>query len=537
MKKWLMSRYYRFYVCACISMVVALVAVPVRAQDDGAAPSAQVPHVPNITVNARLVVLDVVVTGKDGKPVDGLTSKDFQVFEDKQPQNIRSFEPPSAHSLPAASAAEAQAAVFDAAKPASFGQSPVTVLVLDQLNTHFADSSFARRSLHDYLIKQPQPLAQPTTLLTIYDNKFKLLQGFSRDRDVLLKALEAAPTEYAWKLEINGNADYGPIERLEQSLHALEQIAQSYARIPGRKNLIWVGGGFPSLDPTMLDGDEAQEVKDTLQHVTDVLLDTRITVYAVDPTSLAPGMTEITDTTQLEMAEAGGNDIAGAFDPYNSSEDFDRLGPVTGGRVVRGRNDIAAQIASAIDLGAEFYTIGYSPTSTSEAAGMYRRIHVVCLRPGLTATTRNGYYTQQTQQEKSADTVAYDLSTAAESTIPLNGLHVTVEPNHSVASAEESYIVHVGASSLTWKPEDDGRSTAHVAVMAVSLSSKGKMLGHTLHGMTASAGRGVDLRDSSKNADFDFVVKPVAKATVLRFVVRDAGTGRMGSVDLPLPEH
>jgi len=534
-----MSRYYRFCLCACFTILVALIAAPVHAQDNGAdvASAPQVSHTPTITVNARLVVLDVVVTGKDGKPVDGLTRKDFQVFEDKQPQSIRSFEAPSAHSLPAASAAEGPAAVFDAAKPASFGQSPVTILVLDQLNTHFADSSFARRSLHDYLIKQPQPLSQPTTLLSVYDNKFKLLQGFSRDRDVLLKALEAAPTEYAWKLEINGNAEYGPLERLDQSLRALEQIAQSYARIPGRKNLIWVGGGFPSIDPTSLDGDNAQEVKDTLQHVTDVLLDTRITVYAVDPTSLAPGMTEITDTTQLEFAEAAGDSIAGAFDPYNADEDFDRLGPVTGGRVVRGRNDIADQIASAIDLGAEFYTIGYSPTSSSDAAGQYRKIRVVCLRPGLTATTRAGYYTEQTQQEKSADTISYDLATAAESTIPLNGLHVTVEPNHSVASEAESYIVHVGASSLTWKPEDDGRSTAHVAVMGASLSSKGKMLGHTLHGMTATARADVDLRDTSRNADFDFTVKPVPKATTLRFIVRDAGTGRMGSVDLPLPDR
>lgn len=241
-----------------------------------------------LTVNARLVVLDIVVTGKDGKPVDDLTEKDFQVFEDSKLQRIRSLERPQEHVLPQTTLAAGVAASFDPAYPASFGHSPVNILVLDQLNTHFADSSFARRSLHDYLAGQPALLAQPTTLLTVYDNQFSLLQAFTRDRDALLRALAAAPTKYAWKLEVNGKTDHGPIERLDQSLRALDQIAQSYALISGRKNLIWVGGGFPTLDPEALDTDDARQVKDTLQHITDVLLDTRVTLYAIDPSSRRP---------------------------------------------------------------------------------------------------------------------------------------------------------------------------------------------------------------------------------------------------------
>jgi len=519
-----------------VAVLAVLIATPLCAQVSEPA-DAPMSRTATLTVNARLVVLDVVVTDRDGKPVDGLTRKDFEIYEDNKLQSVRSFEPPAAHVLPAESAAASIATVFDASKPSSFGQSPVNILVLDQLNTHFADSSFARRELQDFLTKQPQPLKQPTTLLSVYDNHFKQLQGYTRDRDALLRALAAAPPEYAWKLEVNGKADHGPLDRLEQSLRALEEMAQGSARIAGRKNIIWVGGGFPSIDPDTIDDDDAQTVKDTLQHVTDVLLDSRVTLYAVDPTTTAAGVTEVTDATQMMFVQAAGDGLATNADPFDSNADFDKLGPVTGGRVIRSMNNVAQQIAASVDLGTEFYTIGYSPSSSSEAKGQYRKIRVVCLRPDLTATTRMGYYTERTQQEKSADTTAYDLSTAAESSIPLNGLHVTVELNRSVASAEETYIVHVGASDLTWKPEDDGSSTSKVAVMAVSLSSKGKMLGHTLHGMMAKARADVNLRDTNRNADFDFTVKPVAKATMLRFVVRDAGTGRMGSMDLPLPGH
>jgi len=493
------------------------------------------PKAATLSVNARLVVLDVVVTDANGKPVEGLTAKDFEVLEDGKPQRIRSVEPPSAHTLPATSIAAGAAEVYDPSSPASFGRSPATVLVLDQKNTHFADSSFARRELHDYLAKQPALLAQPTSLLTVYDSRFMRLAGFTRDRDALLKTLADAPVKYAWELETFGNTSDGPLDRMESDLRALEQIAQSNASIPGRKNLIWVGGGFPTIDPASIDGDDAIEVKDTLQHVTDVLLDTRVTLYAIDPTSTAAGLTEITDTTQLEVAEAAGGTMGITNDPFNASEDFDKLGPVTGGRVIRGRNDIAQYIASSVELGANYYTLSYTPSSAAQTAALYRKIKVLCLRPGLTATTRNGYYSGQTQQDKSTATAAYDLSTAAEGTLPLNGLHVSVVSDAN--GMLDTYIVRVAAPQLTWKPRTDGSSVASVYVMAVSLNAKGKMLGHTLHGMKATAKPGTDLHSAEHSADFVFTAQPSSKTAMLRFIVRDSATGRMGSFDLPLGKH
>ncbi len=488
--------------------------------------SAQAPQ--TITANARLVILDTVVTGKSGAPVTGLTEKDFQVYEDGVLQHIRSVEPPSLHILPATSSSVAT--VFDPAQPAAFGQSPVTLLVLDQLNTHFADASFARRSLHDYLARQPALLAQPTTLLSVFDNHFKQLQPFTRDRVALLHALDAAPTQYAWKLEVNGKTDIGPIERLDESLRALEEMAQSYARIPGRKNLVWVGGGFPTMDPNALDADNLKEIQDTIHHVTNLLLDSRITLYAVDPTSTLPGMTEITDATQMAFAQAGGDSLAGDSDPFNSDEAFDRLGPVTGGRVIRAMNDIDRQIADSVTLGSNFYTIAYTPTSTSNASSRFRHIRVVCLRPGLSVATRNGYYpaTPATPQSILAD-ATYDLTTAAETTIPLNALHVTVTP-----APNSSWIIKVSAPNLSWKSQPDGAATASVYVMAVSLNAKSKMLSHTLHGMTAMAKPSANLTDPTQTADFVLVAPPAPKATSLRFVVRDSATGRMGSLDVPL---
>src|SRR5215831_5105617 len=45
-----------------------------------------------ITVNTQLVVEDVTVIGKDGKPISGLTAKDFTVTEDGVAQEIKFCE-------------------------------------------------------------------------------------------------------------------------------------------------------------------------------------------------------------------------------------------------------------------------------------------------------------------------------------------------------------------------------------------------------------------------------------------------------------
>ena len=266
-----MNRLAGPFLSQCILFVLALLTFGQLANAQQSSVANQKGSVPTLSVTSRLVLLDVVVTDKAGNPVTNLTQEDFAVYEDKVAQHVVSFESPSTHTLPAGW----DAAPLNPDDPKSFGQSPVTILVLDELNTHFEDSSFAVRSVRQYLESRPAVLAQPTTLMIVSDNKFRLLQNFTRDRAALLKALSNQSAHYAWKLEGDKSIGYGPVERLDQSLSALEQIAQATARIPGRKNLVWVGQGFPSLDPTELDIKDQDLVSDTIQHVTDVLLDNR----------------------------------------------------------------------------------------------------------------------------------------------------------------------------------------------------------------------------------------------------------------------
>jgi hypothetical protein len=139
----------------------------------------------------------------------------------------------------------------------------VNILVLDELNTRFEDNAFSRFSLQKFLAAQPG-IMPPTTLLVANDKSFAVLEDYTQNRGVLEAALKRDPVQYPWRLKQNGNSGPEAIVRLAQSLNALQEIAQAATGTPGRKNIIWVGKGFPSVDLTGLAEASAKPLLDAV---------------------------------------------------------------------------------------------------------------------------------------------------------------------------------------------------------------------------------------------------------------------------------
>lgn len=487
---------------------------------------AQTPQegVSTIRVTTRLVLLDASVVDAKGDPVSGLTASDFQVFEDNKQQQIVSFEAPETHLLPESS--QKPDFTLDVSKPAEFGHAPVNVLVLDEMNTHFADSSFAARSLRSYLEHQPAILPQATALFAVNNTHFQLLQNYTADRAALLRSLAAHKVMYAWKLENSKSVGSEVADRLDASLAALEQIAQNLGALSVHKNIVWIGVGFPSIDPQALTNSSYSMLKNAIAHVSDALLDARASLYAIDPTSNAAGMTEITDETQMAFIAAGGDSAVGNSEPFDKKLDFDMLAPLSGGRIVRGLNDVEHQIALSTQLGASFYTLGYKPTDVNEEQHKFRHLRVVCTRPGTKVFSRQGYYSGlPSPTVKARDVVQYDLNNAALAVVPLTGLSV------KAVAKGEGFILHVESTGLRWTV-GHSEQTAQVQVMAVALSRGQKILDHRLQSMTAHAALNLHPESDKHDAAFEIEFSVPVKTAVLRFVVRDAATGRMGTADV-----
>ena len=74
-----------------VAVCCVLVALSVEAQ----APSPGEVPAPTIRVSTHMVLVDVVVTDKQGKPVPGLHPDDFVVEENGKQQKIASFTTPA----------------------------------------------------------------------------------------------------------------------------------------------------------------------------------------------------------------------------------------------------------------------------------------------------------------------------------------------------------------------------------------------------------------------------------------------------------
>jgi VWFA-related protein len=505
---------------------------------------AQQAPTPQIKVNVRLVTLDVVVTDKKGNLVKSLTRDDFHVYEDAQEQTIRTFEPPSAHVMPHSADGKPLPMVTSSADLPRIGNSPVTILVLDELNTPFTDMSFARQSLEKYLLAQPEVLNQPTALLVAGNTKFQLVQDYTQKRADVLAALKAHFPEYPWKMANGGRVGPNPVERIVQSLSSLLQIAEATRGTPGRKNVVWVGVNAPAVDLENADPVTVKEMNDVVKRVTQTLLATRVAVYYIDPTMNSSA------TVGLMVPGESDDDSAGFADtdPFTADVNFDEFAPATGGKIFLSRNDVNNEIATSIDNGSTYYSISYSPANKNEDAAKFRNIKIKLSNPNLVATTREGYYPEgENANNVQADsslgaaqrksTLEMELSQAALSTLAYNGLSVTAEQS----TDKQQWRISVDTKNLSWNPAPDGGRVAEVTAMAVAFDDRPNGNGNSPHAgaksrLLSHVARELlsERKQDSPDADavvFQLPVEVPRGATRVRIILRDAVSGRIGTFD------
>ena len=69
----------------------------------------------------------------------------------------------------------------------------MTIFVLDLLNSQFEDFAFIRYSVRKYLAAQPAQLSSPAEMMVIGNDSLDVVQGFTRNKQDLLFALDHLP--------------------------------------------------------------------------------------------------------------------------------------------------------------------------------------------------------------------------------------------------------------------------------------------------------------------------------------------------------
>ncbi|HEX5282810.1 MAG TPA: VWA domain-containing protein [Bryocella sp.] len=513
----------------CLATLSVAITAPAQAP---AQPQAQKPDQANpagtISVTSRLVVLDVVVLDRKGKPVTNLNRSQFTITEDKAPQTIRNFDPPSAHAMPAAGEADLVHSVMDLPK---IGQAPVDILVLDEVDTPFHQLAYARQMLQKYLKAQPGVLPIPTLFVAAGYTRVMVLHDYTQSRADLLESVQKHTADLDFTQIVNtlnggaGGSDNG----LVKTLGAMSQIAQSVAGIPGRKNVIWVGAGYnKAYDLMNMSERDHDKVLDAIKQVTNRMLQARVTLYIIDPAGPMRADTPTDETIDPSNVSTSGGDIG----DFGDNLGMNTFANNTGGRVITVRNDLDAQVAQVTQEGAEYYTLAYVPTGESDAAQPFRKIKVTVDAPSLRVVTRQGYFTIDNPvsqvalapKAKQANDVKYDLMSAARTTMAYTGLHTDAR------RSKRGYTVQVNANDLKFAEQPGGSRLAEVTILAVCYNAKGKETAqHASEMREELAASDVIKPDSQVSFAFPMTVPPFTQR--VRFVVRDAATGAIGAAN------
>jgi VWFA-related protein len=470
-------------------------------------------------ITARLVVLDMVVVDGKGAIVKDLKRNDFSVEEAGQPQTILNFEVAGAHT-PSPEITINSTAELDHLAP----RAPVDIILLDEFNTRFEDMAFARYSLKKYLDKQPDKLGTPTMLIAVDLQHFTVLHDYTQNKAEIISSLNHHFVAYPWQL--HQGAWLG--ERYATAFVTLRRVAQAVMGHPGHKNMIWIGRGFP---PSRRIGsgwsiDTENRIHSAVQDCVNVLRDARVTLYTIDPAGV-----------MVDPGVYGGDPMA---DPFGGNYEFNLMAKATGGRSLYGRNDVDKEVQTAIQDGANFYTLTYRPSNSTMDPQKFRRIKVTVNQPGLKVITREGYYLQygpgRVNPENPSRRLLADLAAADSSNMVYDGVSITPR---QLETDPDSFVVHVDGSGLVWAYATEGQPRRTEVILDVStFDKKGKELKRDARLLKFSAPSSVPPTGRiHRNLDIPYKIDHNPKVARVRFTVRVSATGRIGTADFTMGQE
>jgi VWFA-related protein len=535
-----------------------LLLVPAQALTGAAPQAAPAQAPPLLRVTTHLVQVNVVVHGKKGAPVLGLTQGDFEITDAGVPQQIATLSvesmlpsPPARGSTPVAALPPnvfTNEAVFGPATPRA-----VTVILLDGLNTPFADQAYARQQLIKFL-----HTLTPNDRVALYTlgRDLRILHDFTDDPLSLLDALvRHAPhtgPELALSNPVPANtgdreidyfldsanqtvADFEIIDRVRTTLDSLQAIARRVAAIPGRKNLVWISGGFPldiGMDQMPLGGNaERRSFSDDVEQAARAVTAAQLAIYPVDARGpIANPRYSSSALTPKDIRLPAPGLSRAMEDVLDTQATMETLAQRTGGRAYYNTNDLTRAIRGAMNDATVTYLLGYYPTHNAWD-GTFHVLKVRVRRADVQVRHRQGYFAFATPP-RAEQTRRAALFDAAKTPLDATGIAVTARLAPDVpAKGSLRLLLVIEPRHLTFE-EKAGYWAGAVDVLLVQQAARGTNVTTTTETMRLNYARQGFQEVMTRGLMMVKDLNRAAAAYKLRVVVRDVASGNVGSVSI-----
>jgi VWFA-related protein len=415
---------------------------------------------PTFTTGATLVVETVSITDKSGKPVEGLTAKDFTITEDNMPQTIKFFEYQKLEEVPAQAPPPAprveNVKVYEkltttqiapeTAGDLKYRERRLLALYFDMSSMPPADQLRALTAAEKFIRTQMTP-SDLVAIMKFSGAGPEVLQDFTNDRDRLLSMLETLAVGEGQGNDENPNdastsdtgAAFGQddsefnIFNTDRQLSALQTAAGMLGRLSEKKALIYFASGL------RLNGVDNQA---QLHATINAAIRAGVQFWTVDARGLT-AQAPMGDATRGSQGGAGMYTGASALAmTANFQQTQDTLWAMaadTGGKALLDNNDLSMGIVNAQKANASYYILGYY-TSNTNPDGKYRRVKITVGDTSYKLDYRQGYFANKVFSKFTTADKERQLEDALLLGDPITELTIAMEVDYFQLNSAEYFV-------------------------------------------------------------------------------------------------
>lgn len=395
-----------------------------------------------IRVTTNLVEVRAVVTDRDGRVVTDLKREDFELIEDKEPQEIEFFSVVRVGGAVEGAApgkTEAEAPAAGEARRPSPAVSPARSVVLFVDSVHLRDANllFTKQALKRFIAERLTD--DDLVALVTSGGSLGLFSQFTRDRRLLSYAVDKISARgpnrnTLFSPYLAGQIERGDRQALDfgimilqqeegitgprtmmesltqgrarqvlaeasyqrtQTLAALRALVDQLARLPGQRLIVMLSDGF-----TLLDRGGTFDTT-MLQAVTSRAAVSGVVIYTIDAKGLEPPA-----TTDVSQRGPVGSPVVFSILSGEQSDlqnAMNALARDTGGEMLRNSNDLGAGMRRALDDNSHYYALGYYPANEEEPKKFRRLTIRVRNHPEYKVRAQQGYLPAALAKERSEE--------------------------------------------------------------------------------------------------------------------------------------
>ena len=545
------------FLCACLS---ANAQQPPQNAANG--PEANL----KFATTTQLVVEDVLIKGKDGKPILGLKPTDFTITEDGKPQKISVFEFQTLEGELADAASgtvKPVAAITTAKPPEKSGLKPLTtieiaperpgdlkyrnrrlmVMFFDMTSMPIQDQKRAQTAALKFLQTQITP-ADLVAIMT-FSSDVKVVEDFTDDRDQLAKDIRNLTVGEGQGFEISNQDDSASdtgaafqqddtefnIFNTDRQLSALETAVKMLGSLNEKKSLVYFASG---IQRNGLDN-QAQ-----LRSTINAAIRANVSFYPIDARGLV-AQAPLGDATKGspggQAMYSGSSARAATSNFQNQQETLYTLAADTGGKALLDNNDLSMGIVQAQKDMTSYYIIGYYSSNTA-LDGHFRRVRLTLNNSALAGKIakldyRQGYYAGKQFNKFSESDKERQLAQALVLGDPVTDMDMVMELDYFRLGRDRYFVplvVKIPGSEIELARHGGAESTRLDFIGEIK-DSKGVTVGNVRDNIQVKL-KGDSAQQLSKTTleyDTGFTLAPGAYTA--KFLARENETGKMGTFE------